>query len=203
VPQFDVAGVDVWIPVEPSIRIETTPRRIQGWGIGTARVVVHMLGVSPDTARSAALTASQGELGAVDIKFGRTGIATTQLRSQGGSAATLTAFGPGLGEATASIDFILPWVFLLAAVLGGIAGGALDALQAKRKDGETQRWLEYTIKGVLAGVIGALAWYALGVNLLQLDLGVPRQNELAVFALAALIGYFGISRTGSDRTKPA
>lgn len=200
VPEFDVAGVDVWVPVEPSMRIEITPRQIQGWGIGTGRVLVHVLGASPDTARSAALTASQGELEAVDIRFGRTGIATTQLRSQGGGTATLMAAAPGLGEATATVDFILPWVFLLAALLGGVAGGTLAALQETPKDGEKRRYGEYALKGVLAGVIGAVTWYALGVNLLQVDLGLPRQNEFAAFALAALFGLFGIPRFGSKES---
>jgi hypothetical protein len=143
VPEFDVAGVDVWVPVEPSMRIEITPRQIQGWGIGTGRVLVHVLGASPDTARSAALTASKGELEAVDIRFGRAGIATTQLRSQGGGTATLMAAAPGFGEATATIDFILPWVFLLAALLGGVAGGTLAALQEEPKDGETRHGSEH------------------------------------------------------------
>jgi hypothetical protein len=203
IPEFDVAGVDVWIPVEPSIRIETTPRQIPGWGIGTARVVVHVLGASPDTARSVAVTASEGELDAVDIRFGRAGTAITQLRSQGGDSALLTASAPGLGEATIWIDFILPWLFLLAALLGGVAGGILAALQVERKEGEKRPYGEYALKGVIAGVIGALTWYALGVNLLQFDLGVPRQNEFAAFALAALFGFFGVPRTGAKTPEPA
>jgi hypothetical protein len=198
VPEFNVAGVDVWIPVEPALRVETTPRRIQGWGIGTARVVVHVLGVSPDSARSASITSSAGELDAVDVRFGRAGTATTQLRSQGGGAATLMASAPGLGDATATIDFTLPWPFLLAALLGGIAGGALAAMQERKKDAKARSG-EYLLKGVLAGLIGAVAWYALGVNVLQLDLGLPRQNEFAVFGLAALIGYFGIPRVGAQQ----
>ena len=196
VADFDVAGVDVWVPVEPAMRIETTPRRIAGWGLGTARVVVHMLGTTPDTSRSASVTASGGELDAIDIPFGRSGIATTQLRSQGGGTATLMASAPGFGEATTAIDFVLPWLFLVAALVGGVAGGSLAALQAERKEGQRRQWAEYALKGVLAGVIGAVAWYGLGVNLLQLDLGVPRQNEFAVFGLAALIGFFGIPRIG-------
>lgn len=202
VPEFNVAGVDVWIPVEPSMRIETTPQRIQGWGIGTARVVVHVLGVSPDSTRRASVTSSAGELDAVDLRFGPAGTATTRLRSQGGGAATLSASAPGLGDATATIDFMLPWPFVLAALLGGVAGGALAALLS-RKENEKPRWGEYTLKGVLAGLIGAVAWYALGVNVLQLDLGLPRQNEFAVFALAALIGYFGIPRLGAHGQKGA
>jgi hypothetical protein len=203
VPDFDVAGVDVWVPVEPALRIETTPRRIAGWGLGAARVVVHMIGATPDTSRSASVIAFQGELDAIDIAFGRAGTATTQLRSQGGGTATLMAGAPGFGEATTTIDFVLPWLFIVAAMLGGVAGGILAALQTDRKEGARRAWGEYALKGVLAGVIGAVAWYGLGVNLLQFDLGVPRQNEFAVFALAALIGFFGIPRIDAKEPAPA
>jgi hypothetical protein len=44
----------------------------------------------------------------------------------------------------------------------------------------------------LIGIIGAIAYYGLGVNLLGISLSAGL-NELAVLALSALCAYFGIS----------
>lgn len=193
VPEFDVRGLDVWIPVAPTLVIEA-PDAIQGWGIQQARVVVRVIGASTVDDAAAGLTTTAGALDTLEVPIGRTGAGNAWLRSEGLSEASLVAAAPGFGEARAVIDFTFPWVFLLAALLGGVFGG-LAAAAAERKGRRKARWGEFALKGVLAGVLAALAWYALGVNLLQLDVGVPRFNELAVFTLAALADYFGIPRT--------
>jgi len=198
VPEFDVRGLDVWIPVEPAIVIETTPRRIQGWGIQRARVVVRVIGATAPASMAASLTASEGTLDTLELPIGAAGIGTASLRSEGIGEAVLVASSPGLGQATTTIDFTFPWIFLLAALLGGIFGG-IAAAAAEKKERRKARWGEFALKGVFAGLLAALAWYALGVNLLSLELGVPRFNELAVFALAALAGYFGVPRTAPAR----
>jgi hypothetical protein len=192
VPEFDVSGADVWIPVEPSLTL-AAPRRIQGWGIQTARVVARVVGTGSVRPTTLALTTSGGELDSTRITIDASGSAETRIRSEGIGTAIVEAGGPGLSAATVAIDFTFPWIFLLAALLGGVFGG-LAAAAHKRKGRQKTRWAQNAIKGVFAGVIAALAWYALGISLLQFDLGMARFNELAVFTLAALAGYFGIPR---------
>ena len=144
-----------------------------------------------------------GELEAVQLELGPTGSGAVTLRSAGTGEALLRASGPGLEEATATIVFVWPWVFLVAALLGGVLGGLAAAAQ-ERRTGGSAHWGPSAFKGLLVGVVAALAWYALGVNLLSLDLGVPRQNELAVSALAALAGFFGVPRMkGRSEQAPA
>jgi len=46
----------------------------------------------------------------------------------------------------------------------------------------------------LAGLIGAMAYYALGIMLLNFQLSAE-MNEFAVLALSALFGYFGIPKS--------
>lgn len=202
VPEFDVRGIDLWVPAEPSLIVETSPR-IQGWGVGSARVTVRVIGVSGVIPDLVHLSASDGELDIVSIPIGGAGAGTTRLRSAGIGPATLTATAPGFSEAVVAIQFTWPFVFFLAALLGGVFGGLAAAAQS-RKGRQKTKWRDYGVKGVFAGLLAAAAWYALGVNLLQIDLGVPRVNELAVFAFAALAGYFGIPllrTTGSGTTE--
>jgi hypothetical protein len=196
IPEFDVEGTDIWLPVVPFLEVETTPLRIQGWGVQTAQVVVRVAGTTAATPTMVNLTSSSGELEALDLQIGAAGSGATSLRSAGAGEAVLRASAPGLGEATTTIVFVWPWVFLLAALLGGVFGGVAAAAQHEGRAGSS-RWSTSALKGLFVGVLAALAWYALGVNLLQLELGVPRQNELAVFALAALAGFFGVPRMKS------
>ncbi|MGH7554368.1 MAG: hypothetical protein ACREMQ_15290 [Longimicrobiales bacterium] len=199
VPEFDVRGTDVWVPVEPSLLIEA-PRRIEGWGVGSARVIVRVIGASGHTPTAVALSASAGELDSVSFAIGSAASGTTRLRSGGTGPVTLTASAPGLNDAQATIHFNWPWIFFLAALLGGVFGGLAAAAQSKKGRRKT-RWGEFALKGLFAGILAAVAWYALGVNLLHIDPGLPRFNELAVFAFAALAGYFGVPRMGGDRSE--
>lgn len=202
VPEFDVRGVDVWLPVATSLVVETTPRSIQGWGIQQARVVVRLIGATTPGATTASLITSAGTLDTLELPIGQAGIGTTWLRSEGIGDAELLAAAPGLGTVRTVIEYTFPWIFLLAALLGGVFGG-VAAAATERKGRRKARWGDFALKGVLVGVLAALAWYALGVNLMQIELGVPRFNELAVFTLAALAGYFGVPRMSGSTSSTA
>ncbi len=200
VPEFDVRGVEVWVPVEPSLLVESTPRRIQGWGVGNARVTVRVIGASTRAPAAVGLLSSAGELDSVAIAIGAAATGATRLRSAGVGPVTLTASAPGFDDAQSTMEFVWPLGFFAAALAGGIFGG-LGAANQNKKGRRKARWAEYTLKGVFAGVLAAVVWYALGVNLLQFNPGMPRFNELAVFAVAALAGYFGIPRMGAAKTE--
>jgi hypothetical protein len=202
VPEFDLSGVEVWLPVEPSLVLQATPRRIQGWGVGSARVSVRVIGASARARNVVGLTASNGDLETDTVTTGGAAIGSTRLRSSGIGPVTVTATAPGFSEAVSTIEFVWPIFFLLAALLGGVFGGLAAAAQNK-KGRRRARWAEFAMKGVFAGGLAALAWYALGVNLLDINVGMPRFNELAVFAFAALAGYFGIPRLGGRVTRDA
>lgn len=197
IPEFDVRGEDVWVPVEPTLVVETSPARIQGWGVGTARLTVRVLGASGRAPSAVTLWSSAGELDTTTLVLGDAGVGTTRIRSSGTGSATLRASAPGFGEAPATIAFAWPILFIVASLAGGVFGGVASAVQGRRMggpDAPSPGWGAAAVKGLFAGVLAAAAWYALGVNLLELDVGVPRFNELAVFAFAALAGFFGIPR---------
>ena len=189
IPEFDLSGLDIWIPVVPSLTL-SAPARIQGWGIESARVVTRVVGTGSVQPATLTLTSTAGALETVRLTTDEAGSSETQLRSAGLGSAMIAAGAPGFSTAAIEVDFIFPWIFLLAALLGGAFGGIGSAVHdGKGLEAARSRTL---LKGVFAGLLAALAWYALGISLLQLDLGVPRFNEFAVFTLAALAGYFGI-----------
>jgi hypothetical protein len=193
VPGSELAGRDLWIPVEPGLTVTIEPRRIQGWGIQTAKVIVRIVGRSVIEPVTASVSATRSALDTSRVVIDESGTGEVRLRSGGMGTDTIEVFVAGIGRVRQTANVTLPWVFLIAALLGGVFGGLGAA--AQRKQGRRKaRWGEHAIKGVFAGLLAALAWYALGINLLQLDLGMARFNELAVFTLAALAGYFGIPK---------
>ena len=52
---------------------------------------------------------------------------------------------------------------------------------------------------MLLGALAAAIYYAVGVSLIHVDLGVERFNEGAVFAFAALAGPFGLEMLPGKR----
>jgi hypothetical protein len=195
VPGSELAGRDLWIPVEPSLAVRTEPSRIQGWGIQTAKVIARVVGASVVEPVTASASATRGALDTARIEIDESGAGEVRLRSAGIGPDTVEVFIAGIGRARQVVEVVFPWVFLVAALLGGVFGG-IGASAQRRKKGRASSWAMDAAKGAFAGLLAALAWYALGISLLQIDLGVARFNELAVFTLAALAAYFGIPKPG-------
>ncbi|NBC64468.1 MAG: hypothetical protein GVY07_02240 [Bacteroidetes bacterium] len=59
-----------------------------------------------------------------------------------------------------------------------------------------------TIGSLSIGLIGALAYFVLGINLLSIEFS-STFNEFAVFGISALIAFFGIRKLKSDDAVPA
>jgi hypothetical protein len=197
VPGSELGGHDLWIPVQPSLTVSIEPRRIQGWGIQTGKVVARVVGTSRVEPIVASATAARSTLDSTRFRIDESGAGEIRFRTSGVGRDTIDVFVAGIGRVTTTVEVVLPWVFLLAAVLGGVFGGVGAAAQT-RKGRRKVRWLEHALKGAFAGVLAAVAWYALGISLLRVEVGVDRFNELAVFGFAALAAYFGIPKPKPD-----
>jgi hypothetical protein len=190
IPEFDLRGVDMWLPVEPGIVIESAGRTLAGLGIETAPVTVSVRGARLEGPVTVHLETDRGSLEPEVITIGAEGLASARIRSAGTGDARIRAFAQGLGEDVVTYRFTWPVAFLLAALLGGVAGGLGAAVMKKRV---TRAGLRRALtRGLVLGLLAAVIYYAIGISLLQVDLGVARFNESAVFAFAALAGLLGL-----------
>jgi hypothetical protein len=190
VPGFDPSGVTVWLPVEPALAFEQPPTRIQGLGVESATLVLGTRGVGPRDSFVARVSADRPGLAANRLVVADGG-GTVQLRSRGVGAVTVAAAAPGFRSAQVTIRYDWPLLFLCAALAGGALGGLLAAVHAGRRR-STASTLRYVWRGLLIGLVAAVAYFGIGINLLQFDVGVQRFNEIAVFAFAMLGGLFGL-----------
>ncbi len=192
VPTFDLRGVSLWLPVQSALAFEPPPGRIQGLGVETATLVLSVRGRPPAEPITVTLSADRGSLDTNQVTLGAGGATVARLRSAGRGPAKIRAFAPGFQSAETKIDFGWPIVFLLAAVSGGLLGG-LATTTTRRQPGRKRRPLgTVLLHGVLIGVVAAVVYFGIGLNLLQFDVKVAHFNEIAVFAFAALAAMFGI-----------
>jgi hypothetical protein len=191
VPQLDPAGSDFWIHVKPVLRFVQRPDAVQGLGLENAVVVVGAFGSSLRAPLIVTMTTTNGTFGdeqQVTLGAGRTAIA--HLRSRGLGPVTIGAFAPGFDAATASVKFSLPWMFLIVALAGGAAGGAVR--QISGSNATAMGVIRAAVRGAAIGAVVAVVYYAVRVNLISVPIDIQYLNEMAVFALAVIGGLVGI-----------
>jgi hypothetical protein len=191
VPTFDPRGVNLWLPVQPALAFESPPARIQGLGVETATLVLTVRGRLPADPVTVTLSANRGSLDTNQVTLGPGG-AVARLRSAGRGPATIRAVAPGFQSGEARVEFGWPIVFLLAALSGGLVGGLAAATTSRQPARKRRRLGAVLLHGVLIGLVVAVVYFGIGLNLLQFDVKVAHFNEIAVFALAALGAMFGI-----------
>jgi len=189
----DVRGTSVWIRAVPALALGLLPGTAQGLGLQRIPVSVSLLGTRKPM--WVHLSTDKGSFDSDSVLVGSGKITTVSWRTQGlGSANILAHAEGGVDDAPGRVKFIFPFVFLIAAVLGGAAGAALRSLG---RTGRSKRPVMPAIAiGILAGVVSAVLYYAIGVSIFKVDVDVPFFNEAAVFSLAVLAGLLGLSLTG-------
>jgi hypothetical protein len=200
VPPFDPRGVNVWLPIQRALAFEQTPSAIQGWGVEGVALVVGTRGTGSRDSAPVTLSVSRGSLETNRIVVTQGG-AVVKLRSAGLGSAIISARAPGWSPAQAEIEYRFPAVFLGAALLGGMLGGLVAYTNAKRRSAASLK--RFLLKGMVAGLLTCVAYFGVGINLLQFNVQVQFFNELVVFALAALAGAFGIPLLSPDTKRGA
>jgi hypothetical protein len=190
-----LAPVAAKVPVLPALRVRSSPVRIQGWGLQTAAIRLQLVGRPPREAYRVSVLPAKGLAQPDEVELRPDSSATALLRSRGLGADTVRVSTPGLQEAFVVVRYTWPLGFLLAAILGGLLGGVVPEVRARRRGaGSGKRFLKAGTAGMVTGLVVAVG-YALGVRLIELDVH-PAFGEAGVFLMAALGGMYGIKPGG-------
>jgi hypothetical protein len=191
---LDTGIVTIPVPVlRPTLKLSANPKRIAGFGLEDATLAIETQAVGRPETLVVTVTASKGKVASPQVPLSRAGTASSSIRSRGLGRDTVTAMSQPLRPGVDVVDFVFPWGFLIAAVLGGIVGGLIHQAQAKRS-GRRQARLRVFLAGVgvaaLAGIVVAAA-YALGINWLDIPSG-KATGEALVFVTSALGAIRGV-----------
>jgi len=176
-------GYRKYLPVEPILSVEAADTVLEGFGIERTNITVTMKPPGSGQVHALHISSSLGSLDPEEIHLVR-GQASTHLRSEGIGNARVTLTSPDFSPAELNITCVFPWSFLSVAFVGGIVGGIVRKLV--RKSG----LISSIVVGVLWGLIVAVAWAGVGLNLLSLPLP-SYVNEAVVFVLCALAALIG------------
>lgn len=190
VPTFDLRGIDVWLPVRPTILMPNPRKSAAGLGVSTVPLTVTVRGRALKDSVRVLVTTDRGSVEPYEVVIPPAGIGRVQLRTEGIGRATISASSGGLDSAEIGIDFDWPIVFLLAALAGGAIGGV--AVQLRRKRRAHTGLLRPAIVGAVIGFVAAIVYRALGINLISIAIHSTSSDEASVFAFALLAGALGI-----------
>jgi len=175
--------------VNPFIRVSSHKNTIQGYGIETTLIDIELLGVSDFDPIEVSVRAENGFVEPQRVELSSMApVQTVSLRSKGAKKDVVTV-ASDVPSSPDGVDYVFPWVFLLFAILGGIIGTLIRMLPKAKKGFRVKAF----IAGVLTGFIVALAYWAIGLNLLNFNLDFEYFNEGAVLVLSALGGIAGSS----------
>lgn len=188
------------------------PTHVQGLGVEAVDVTIGAVGAPLRPGQVITLDIDRGWLDKRTLEVGPLGTASTRLRSSGLGVGTLR-LGAGVYFADpVAITFTVPWRFIIATLLGGVAGATVFVYTLSRKHPQSRR--RYTMDWVVGVLIGSGAT-AMAYAGMRLPDWVPVPSllvgEVVPFALAficaaggtAIIdGVIGVSRQHAS-TPPA
>ena len=183
------SGYITYLKVKPSLELSSNRNKMQGLGIQQIPIAVSFGGSKSFDSVSVTFTPEKGTVIPNPLKMRYNETATAYLRSEGMGKSLLTATANSIKSNPLSFTYTLPWPFLLATILGGLAGSFIKQNSKSTRKKITSKVI---LIGIVTGFIGAAAYYVLGINLLELNFSAAF-NEIAVFVISALFAYFGIS----------
>jgi hypothetical protein len=187
-------GYTTYLKVKPRLEISSNSSSLQGFGIGKIPISVKFAGSNSTDSITVSFSPEKGTVSPNPLHLGYNTTAIVYLRSDGMGSSKLSATS-SIGDSNVLVfRYVFPWLFLLAAIAGGLIGSLAKYFLGGDAKGSAVKPI---IGGILIGLVGAAAWYGLGVNLLGVSLS-PTLNAFAVLALSALCAYFGISLIKMD-----
>lgn len=179
-------GFDTYLAVEPALILETRRRTLQGLGLQSIALTVTVRGAGFPDSVPVRFDASLGSVEPEEVFVRADRPASARLRSESLGGATVRALSVVYGSAEQEFRYAFPYPFLLAALLGGLIGALVAYLRDRRRRKQGHAWV-YVAGGVLWGLIAAVAYGVLGLNVIGIDVAVVAYfNEGVAFVLSAL-----------------
>jgi hypothetical protein len=176
--------------IEPFIEMNLTKSHIQGLGIQDAPISILYVGSDKKDSIKVALDVSKGTVipNTQYIRFNEP--AEFRLRSESIGEAEITATSR-YDQLKTSIIYKFPWLYLILPILGGVIGALAKTYD---KDNEKPIKIGKLLIGGLLGFSGAIAWYALGINLAGVE-WKAEFNELAALGIGIVVTLLGVKKS--------
>jgi hypothetical protein len=174
-PQIIELSVD-----RPVLKLEVSPSSISGFGLEAADITILGKDLPLEPGISLTLTTNRGKIEPINIKTNEDGIATSNLRSISLGSAQVRVDSPRFISIEREVRFRFPWLFLVAAILGGLIGSIPKMGKFRLK--------KVTI-GIALGILGGVG-YAVGVNVLGFEPSVTI-GEAVTFFISGICAYVG------------
>jgi len=176
-------GYKASLQVRPNLTIHTSETVLQGFGLERTTLNFSVKPPGSGPTHAIQVSPSLGTVDSTEIHL-QGGQGSTGLRSGSLGTSKITVSSPDYADSEIYISYVFPFRFLIATLIGGIVGGIV---RMKRK----KHGLVFSlIVGMLWGLIVAVAWTGVGINLLNLPMPTFT-NECVVFVLAAFAAIWG------------
>jgi hypothetical protein len=180
----------------PRLEVSASPVRIQGWGLQKTNILVQATNLAGG-GLSVQIASTLGELDSNTLQLDESGMGMASLRSTSTGTARIVLSGSPFESAATDVQFVFPMRYILAALIGGLAGGLLR-LGGRRRS--IKRIALDLLTAVVAGTI-VFGLFVLGVNVTGFAL--PAQaGEVLVFVVTALGAFGGTKLFSPKAAKP-
>lgn len=181
-------GDAIDLPVaKPAIAVIAANPRITGWGIGQTAITVQARGLVSPEGYPVTLRNEHGSLDPTYVKLDAQGMATARLRSDSSGSTSVSVADAGVVSQPATVVFTPPWLFLAAAIAGGLLGAFIR--------GKGRRRVGYALAiGVASAILMTLA-YAVGIDWVSRTLPATQlatSGEAVIFVLGAIAALVGV-----------
>lgn len=194
-PALTLSPIATWLAVRRTLlQLEPATSRILGFGLATTELHVSLPVEAGSQKRDVIVTARRGvpKPSVLSLAGGESGISV--IRSSAVGRDTVIATSGQLRSGALELVYAWPFVFLAAALLGGVIGSLMDAAAVRRRGTPASR-RAYVASGLAAGVFAAVAM-VIGLNVTGTSLP-QTSGEATVFVVAALgtvLGLRGLKR---------
>lgn len=156
-------GYPTYLPVEPAIVLSSNRHTIQGLGVQTMPFYLSLKGVTSYKPIPVALISSFGDIDSSRVTLKDNSPVKAILRSESLGKIDIAVTQNHYPSNSLSVNAVFPWLFFVLSIIGGLIGGVGKNLIDKKKV-----TIGLIIGSSIVGLIAAVVYLGLGINLLQI-----------------------------------